>query len=249
MNQTIDIFSQTFEYQIVGNGSPTIVFLNGNGMNFKISWEKVVESIKDSYTCFQYNRDGIGKTSRPKIDQTGDIVVGTVMALLENLNLQPPLILVGHSSGGLLANLIARLYPDKIAGIVFVDSSHPEQFKLKIPKGTFLSNLLLKTICLFKRRNEISHFDKIESLVNDAGIFPQVPTYVLTGTKLSLGMSKESMEEWKGLQRKLCCLSQINSHVMSDKSSHFISYSEPDLVVQAIEWVVKETGLRENMFA
>jgi pimeloyl-ACP methyl ester carboxylesterase len=37
-------------------------------------------------------------------------------------------VFVGHSYGGLLARLFADRWPDEVAGVVLVDSSHPRQF-------------------------------------------------------------------------------------------------------------------------
>lgn len=39
--------------------------------------------------------------------------------------LRPPALLVGRSLGGLYVNLYARLYPDEIAGAVFLEAAAP----------------------------------------------------------------------------------------------------------------------------
>src|SRR2546421_725954 len=39
----------------------------------------------------------------------------------------PPYVLVGHSYGGLLVHLYATTYAKDVAGVVLVDSSHPDQ--------------------------------------------------------------------------------------------------------------------------
>ena len=39
----------------------------------------------------------------------------------------PPYILAGHSIGGIFDLDFARLHPNEVAGIVLVDSTHPEQ--------------------------------------------------------------------------------------------------------------------------
>jgi pimeloyl-ACP methyl ester carboxylesterase len=43
-------------------------------------------------------------------------------------------VLVGHSYGGLYARMYAARYSDEVAGVVLVDSSHPEQFT-RSPEG------------------------------------------------------------------------------------------------------------------
>jgi len=49
--------------------------------------------------------------------------------LLHAAGLQPPYILVAHSSAGFTIRLYAARYRPDVAGIVLVDSSHPDQFK------------------------------------------------------------------------------------------------------------------------
>jgi pimeloyl-ACP methyl ester carboxylesterase len=47
-----------------------------------------------------------------------------------------PFVLVGHSAGGLATLLYTKYYPSEVGGLVFVDSSHPQQFeRLAAVKG------------------------------------------------------------------------------------------------------------------
>jgi pimeloyl-ACP methyl ester carboxylesterase len=54
--------------------------------------------------------------------------------LLERAEIRPPYVLVGHSLGGLYVREFARRYPDNVAGLVFVDSSHEEMSARATPK-------------------------------------------------------------------------------------------------------------------
>jgi pimeloyl-ACP methyl ester carboxylesterase len=47
--------------------------------------------------------------------------------LLGNAGIDGPYVLVGHSFGGLYVLMYDDLYPNEVAGMVLVDSSHPEQ--------------------------------------------------------------------------------------------------------------------------
>lgn len=49
--------------------------------------------------------------------------------LLRNAGIPLPYVLVGHSLGGFNVRLFASLYRGEVTGMVFVDSSHPEQQK------------------------------------------------------------------------------------------------------------------------
>jgi pimeloyl-ACP methyl ester carboxylesterase len=48
--------------------------------------------------------------------------------LLKGADSEGPYVLVGHSYGGLYARMYAARYPNQVAGVALVDSSHPEQF-------------------------------------------------------------------------------------------------------------------------
>lgn len=47
--------------------------------------------------------------------------------MLHAAQLSPPYVLIGHSIGGFNVRLFAGLYPNEVAGMVLVDSSHPDQ--------------------------------------------------------------------------------------------------------------------------
>jgi pimeloyl-ACP methyl ester carboxylesterase len=47
--------------------------------------------------------------------------------LLEQAAIAGPYVLVGHSIGGMYVRVYAAQYPNEVAGLVLVDSSHPDQ--------------------------------------------------------------------------------------------------------------------------
>lgn len=76
-----------------------------------------------------YDRAGTGLSEeRP----SGDHVTAALMAeelhrLLEALESKPPVVLVGHSYGGMPVRAFEGAYPDEVAGMVLIDvSSEPE---------------------------------------------------------------------------------------------------------------------------
>ena len=50
-------------------------------------------------------------------------------ALLAAANIPPPYVLVGHSFGGLSIRAYASSHPEDVAGLVFVDPAHPEDWR------------------------------------------------------------------------------------------------------------------------
>jgi hypothetical protein len=47
---------------------------------------------------------------------------------------------------------------------------------------------------------------------------------------------------WLELQRELAQLSTNSRHVISEESQHFIQQDEPELVIEAILWVLEEVS-------
>jgi pimeloyl-ACP methyl ester carboxylesterase len=61
--------------------------------------------------------------------------VSELHALLVKAMIPGPYILAGHSFGGYTAQYFAKQYPDETAGLVLIDSSHPEQVD-RLPKAS-----------------------------------------------------------------------------------------------------------------
>ncbi len=72
-----------------------------------------------------YSRAGLGESDPAPGQRTVQDVVNDLAALLADSPMKGPVILVGHSIGGLLVNMYAHQRPQQVAGLVFVDSSHP----------------------------------------------------------------------------------------------------------------------------
>lgn len=106
---------------------PAIVFESGL-FSHKEGWNSVFSTVALSHTAFAYDRPGMGRSDATSRPRDGRTIVEDLRALLRNQRLPPPYVLVGHSAGGLYTQLFARMYPQEVAGIVLVDSTHPMQF-------------------------------------------------------------------------------------------------------------------------
>ena len=119
---------QQVEYALAGQGTPVVVFENGLGGRLDW-WAKVLPEVAWDATAFAYNRPGMGDSAPPATPRDGDHVVEELRAVLSDLGLRPPYVLVGHSLGGLYMQLYARRHPDEVAALVLVDSTHPAQLQ------------------------------------------------------------------------------------------------------------------------
>ncbi|MFJ7994736.1 alpha/beta fold hydrolase [Peribacillus frigoritolerans] len=108
----------TLQYNISGNCKPNIVLINGGSGPIE-GWMKILPAISESSSVFSYNRFGVAGSDKPMVSQDGFNIVNTLREALTSVGFEPPFLLVGHSLGGLNANLYARLYPNEVAGLFF----------------------------------------------------------------------------------------------------------------------------------
>ena len=80
-------------------------------------------------TACAYDRAGFGWSDAGPMPRTAGRIADELHALLGAANIAPPYVLVGHSFGGLSIRAYATSHPEDVAGLVFVDPAHPEDWR------------------------------------------------------------------------------------------------------------------------
>lgn len=111
-----------------GSGSPSIILESGLGNDWLI-WQKVQRQISKTNRVCSYDRAGIGWSADRSGSRGALAVADQLNALLGVAGIRGPLVLVGHSAGGLYARSFAGLFPNEAVGLVLVDASSPEAFR------------------------------------------------------------------------------------------------------------------------
>ena len=122
----IDVGGYRLHIYCTGEGTPTVILDAGMG-GFSLDWYRVQQSVSMKTRVCSYDRAGYGWSEPGPPPRTTDHIVEELYTLLDNSGNKPPYILVGHSFGGYNMQYYTRLYPDQVAGLVLVDSSHPDQ--------------------------------------------------------------------------------------------------------------------------
>lgn len=110
-----------------GEGGPTVVFQAGGDVLGALGWEPVMNMLGPTARACAYSRAGILWSDPSPGEFRPEDVARDLHAALAGAGERPPYVLVGHSRGGLYNLIYAGLYRNEIAGMVFVDSSHPDQ--------------------------------------------------------------------------------------------------------------------------
>lgn len=239
-----------FEYVVQGEGEPAVVLLGGAGMEM-FGWFRVFPPLAEHTRVFVYNRLGIGKSSKADGALDGVRIVQDMRSLLMHADIRPPFILVGHSVGGLYANLFARMYPADVAGVVMVDATHPDEpERMKTVPRSFIARGLervlkgLSAIGGSKEPVEADFVEETTAQIASASPFPNVPLTVVTGTKKMLFVPRASFEAHLACQRELPTLSSQSKQVIAAGSGHFPHITEPNIVVEAIRELIDQQRLK-----
>jgi pimeloyl-ACP methyl ester carboxylesterase len=123
----VDIGGRHMQIDCRGSGTPTVVFEAGLDTMGSLSWSAVHDPVAAITRACAYSRAGI-MWSEPQAGKfEPDNVARDLHALLLAAGEHAPFVMVGHSLGGPYIMNFTRLYPQDVAGLVFVDASHPDQ--------------------------------------------------------------------------------------------------------------------------
>lgn len=126
IGQAVDIGGRTVNLYCSGEGSPTVVFESG-GHGLGYEWVQVQPEVAKFTRACWYDRAGTGWSDPPDQPRTSASVVHDLHETLHRVGVAPPYVLVGASIGGEYARVFTAKYPDEVSGLVFADSSHPDQ--------------------------------------------------------------------------------------------------------------------------
>lgn len=128
--EMIDIGGRRISLDCRGTGTPTVIFESGLDIHGSLSWSLVHDEIARSTRACAYSRAGImWSDPRDQPQTTGKMIANDLHQVLLTAHEPPPYILVGHSLGGPYIMIYTKYFPSDVAGLVFVDASHPDQFE------------------------------------------------------------------------------------------------------------------------
>jgi pimeloyl-ACP methyl ester carboxylesterase len=147
-----------------GTGGPPVAVVHGVG-DCSYSWIHVRKEIARFTRVLSFDRAGLGASpAGPTPDPVRTVEeLGNVLA---KSGAPGPYVLVGHSLGGIIVRLYALKYPDQVAGMVLVDSTH--ETLLEDPK--FL--LSLKVVVLLAKVMRALSIFGLPRFLGELGLMP-----------------------------------------------------------------------------
>lgn len=255
-----DLGTHRLHYHCVGKGYPAVVIDTGIGGS-GAEWHAVRETLVERAMVCTYDRAGYGWSDPGPSPRTTKRIARELRALLVAAGVPPPYVLVGHSFGGFNVRMFAARYPAEVAGLVLVDSSHPDEPMPRAgaagrtlnplqdisppPAGdgdelAFAQYLNSRRKAVFAQMDEIAHFARSAGQVSGAGPLPDVPLIVLA-RDAGLGFADPVAEaRWQRHQRELASLSPRGRWRQVAGSAHDVHRARPAEVAAAIDEVLGE---------
>lgn len=252
---------RTLRYICRGEGTPTVIVDQGAGLSIEASflrpilagWPRVLRQIEKTTRTIMHDRAGLGWSSEPSRPRTSAEMVHDLRRVLRHARIAPPYVLVGHSIGGFNMRVFASEHPREVAGMVLVDSSHPEQwrrFAKILPPQSVRESAIIQRLRGWSDptvAGERIDFTMSAEQVRSAGALEDKPLVVLSHSPRALhppGLPADLAGKlegvWSELQRDLLGLSRRSTHIVATHAGHHIQSDEPQLVVDAILSVLRE---------
>ncbi|MBT8447831.1 MAG: alpha/beta hydrolase [Gammaproteobacteria bacterium] len=257
----VGLTSHRLHYYCVGSGGPTVLFESGIGGS-SLDWAAVQAAVAGEATACAYDRAGYGWSDPGPGPRDAEHSAVELAGLIERAELQTPLVLVGHSFGGFIVRYFASRNPAAVAGLVLVDSSHPDVLldqgrpgpagRVTQPIATDrvdaarsapgsdwrASYLATRRKAIFAQMNEFREFANSARQVADSSPLPDVPVVVVT--RAECGQASATSSEWCTAQRQLADSTPRGTLQIAGTGQHSIHVAEPAAVIMAIESVLRE---------
>jgi pimeloyl-ACP methyl ester carboxylesterase len=248
----------SLEVEECGAGEPSLVFLHYWGGTHR-TWSQVAAELQSSYRIVTYDMRGWGRSEAAENGYSIAALAGEATALIEHLGLRK-YVLIGHSMGGKVAQLVASRNPAELVGLILVAPATPtpshlsEDAKQQQVHAYDNRETVTQTIAFLTARTPDA--ETVEQIVEDSlsgtpeaklawptsamleDISPEVskitvPTLVLAGERDQM----DSVEQHR--REVIARISGARLEIISD-SGHLLPIDEPVRTARAIDQFVRQ---------
>ena len=265
--EMLDVGGYSLYVEDSGSGKVNVIFDSGMGDDLSV-WNKVANKVSKFSRVITYDRAGLGWSEESPQKRDSKAIIEELHSILVQKNLTGPIVLVGHSFGGVNMQLYALTYPEDIAALVLVDSAHEDQinrmprtgllqkyvFKFGMLAAPFgLPRLYLSNTSPEERAKKSTTKHQYTSL-DEASYFPQslnqldalnpnyggLPLVVIARNQPSSEIQNKNTKHytWAGLQESLASRSTDSTLIFTGERQHSIHKVQPEIVIEAIQTLV-----------
>ena len=242
----VDVGGYALWVQSRGDGVPAIVFESGGGEDSS-EWSSIEADIREraQVKTVVYDRAGLGKSdSDPRPYRIED--EGTALRrALDQCGIQGPIVLVAHSYGGFISELVAS-EDKRVKGLVLVDANIPSYFDDK-EAAAISARYTPLAEDLIKKKPALGR-----NLLRQDQAYPATARYMRSvHVPLDLRIIDITAEHtWAETPDELAAMRRAHAEfvaaspnrvaIFAEGSGHYISRDRPGLVIDAVLRLVSE---------
>jgi pimeloyl-ACP methyl ester carboxylesterase len=264
IDEMVRIGTHSLHIHCIGQGSPTVVIDTGVG-DIAERWHDFQTQVAEFTHVCTYDRAGYGSSEAGPLPRHSQQMADELQQLLEHAGMREPYVLVGHSLGGLNAQVFAERYPDLVLGLILLDptplpfitgDAFPDLYHMLAEQAVELQNTAeaARQSTDPEAQYQADYLQAIASehteLINESAAqvatilsFGDLPLIVI-GSGLpnpGFGPQAEDFQQfWIEQNRELAAKSSNGKFVLAEGSRHYIHEDAPDVVLAAIREMVKE---------
>jgi pimeloyl-ACP methyl ester carboxylesterase len=263
-DQMISIGTHRLQIRTEGKGTPTVVIEAGI-TDLMENWRPLQQRIAKETRIITYNRAGYGQSEPGPLPRHSGREAEELKALLDAASVPGPYVVVGHSLGGLNAQVFAAKYPQDVAGIVLLDPP-----PLSFIRGEDYTNLLVMADQMTAEWQAVADadaesadaeqkarggffkmiasehremFGESARLVSEISSFGDTPLLVMAAKKPNPAfedLAEEYQQYWIEQSSRLSRKSSKGKFILAEESTHHLYKDVPELVVESILSVVNQ---------
>jgi pimeloyl-ACP methyl ester carboxylesterase len=243
----ITLDGRQFILECAGSSSGPVVMLLPGGGGTVEAWDKVQEGVARVTRTCAYEPAGGGPRSGSGPRQTIEDMTRDLDRVLREAAGPRPAILVGHSAGGILARRFVSQFPQRVAGMVLLDSSHEEQmWRLAAIAPSLLDfsfgpawkdPAFLRAMGLLPTGQRSTWHTDRPLIVVEHGVAEPPPS----AARVSPAQVQQLEAAWHAMQQDLAARSSRGELRKAAGSGTEIHRRNPELVVAAIRDVLRQT--------
>jgi pimeloyl-ACP methyl ester carboxylesterase len=226
---------------------PIVVLMAGLGDGLD-TMADLQETLSETDRVCSYDRLGEGGSDRPDGPQTLADAGDVLTAVLDHIAVDHPVVLAGHSLGGLIAARYAPDHQDRVAGLVLMDATSPtmrDDITGAIPESATGpgAQVRAENLAVFEGENPENLTIVSDPDVRSAGDIPvEVVQHGVPYLEEIPEYGGDLERAWADGQEKWLDLSSRSVLGTAEESGHYIHVDRPDVAAEAIRRVTEQAA-------